>query len=1058
MEDLRPRLEKALADQYVFERELGGGGMSRTYLARERAFDRRVVIKVLAPELLAGISVERFRREILLAAQLQHPHVVPVLTAGDTDGLPWFTMPYVDGDSLRHRLGQGQIGISEIVGILRDVARALAYAHQHGIAHRDIKPDNVLLSSGSATVTDFGIAKAISAARGGDEPFAATLTVAGTSLGTPTYMAPEQAAGDPKTDHRADLYAFGVMAYEMLAGRPPFHGLSPAKMLAAQLGETPKDIRTLRTDCPEPLAELVTRCLLKEPGECPQQASDMVRVLDNITSSGASTAAPAILAGGRIRFGKAIALWAGATALVALTAWAATDVIGLPEWVFPGSLGVMLAGLPVILTTWYVQRAVHRAYTATPQFTPGGRTAEHGTMATLALKASPHFSWRRAWLGGGIAVGSFAALVLAFMVMRAMGVGPFGSLQGRGTFGANENIVVADFKSPADDSTLGATAAEALRTDLAQSKSLHVLSRAGMRQVLTLMQRSDESTVPFDLAREIATREGAKALLDGSIVRIGQSYVISARLVAALDGTELVTFRETADGENDLIVALGRLSRAVRERAGESLRNIRQSSELERVTTPSLAALRKYVEGSLTADERGEQERGIALLQEAVQIDTAFAMAWRKIAVLLNNENREAARALAAVETAYRHRARLSEAERLLTEGYYFTSGPKPDRDKAIAAYEAAVQLDSTNTSALNNAAVVRSQRREFERAEELYRRVISLPRTFGGAFTNLLGMQIRNGRSAAALDSTRDAFRERFPESADLWEADWFVAFGSGDLRAADSIGRAVSADARTARQAVRSANAIASIAEMRGRPREALRWSTISRNANMRAEPSAAVRLAFAIDTAYFLAGTMERPAEARAVLTRGLARVPMTQIPAPERDWYGLARLGAQLGDPALARQARDGFERDLAAQTPDPDGGRARFNADVALAEQRWEAAIPLLHEANRRFAGRELLYLNRIAQAHDLAGHADSAIVYFERFVGMPDSFGDLHAEFLAGSHKRLGELYDSKGATEKAIEHFAKFAEMWKDAEPELQPKVREVNAKLERLRAQRPG
>ena len=153
---------------------------------------------------------------------------------------------------------------------------------------------------------------------------------------------------------------------------------------------------------------------------------------------------------------------------------------------------------------------------------------------------------------------------------------------------ANENIVVADFKSPADDSTLGATAAEALRTDLAQSKSLHVLSRAGMRQVLTLMQRSDESTVPFDLAREIATREGAKALLDGSIVRIGQSYVISARLVAALDGTELVTFRETADGENDLIVALGRLSRAVRERAGESLRNIRQSSELERVTTPSL--------------------------------------------------------------------------------------------------------------------------------------------------------------------------------------------------------------------------------------------------------------------------------------------------------------------------------------------------------------------------------------------------------------------------------------------------------------------------------------
>ena len=1053
MEDLRPRLEKALADQYVFERELGGGGMSRTYLAREKAFDRRVVIKVLAPELLAGISVERFRREILLAAQLQHPHVVPVLTAGDVDGLPWFTMPYVDGDSLRQRLGKGRLGISEIVGILRDVARALAYAHQHGVAHRDIKPDNVLLSAGSATVTDFGIAKAITAARG-EVSFGTALTVAGTSIGTPTYMAPEQAAGDPETDHRADLYSFGAMAYELLAGQAPFHGLTPAKMLAAKLSETPKDIRTLCPECPEPLAELVTRCLMKEPDDRPQQASDMARVLDNITSSGAAAAAPSILAGARIRFGRAIALWAGATALVALTAWAATDVIGLPDWVFPGSLGVMLAGLPVILTTWYVQRAVHRAYTSTPQFTPGGvNTASHGTMHTLAIKASPHFSWKRAWLGGGIAVGSFAALVISFMVMRAMGVGPFGSLQGRGTFGAQETLVVADFKSPPGDSTLGATAAEALRTDLAQSKSLDVLSRASMRQVLSLMQRADESTVPFDLAREIATREGAKALLDGGIVQIGQSYVVSARLVSALDGTELVTFRETASGEDDLILALGKLSRAVRERAGESLRHIRQSSELERVTTPSLAALRKYVEGSLTADERGEQERGLALLQEAVTIDTAFAMAWRKIAVLLNNEGRERARALAAIETSFRHRARLTEEERLLTEGYYYTRGPKPDPDKAIAAYEAAVVLDSTNTSALNNAAVVRGDRREFERAEELYRRVIRLPRTFGGAFTNLVATQIRNGRSAATLDSTRDEYRARFPASADLWEADWYVAIGSGDIRGADSISRAVNATARTARQSIRSARSAGLVADLRGRPGEGLRWTTKSNEATLRVDPSAATRQAFVLDSAFYLAGLLERPAEARALIARGLARVPMSQVPAAERDWNYLGQLAVTARDAGLARQARDGFNRDQAATTADPEGARARFEVWVAMAEQRWDAAIPLIHEATRRFMMQEQRATALLAQAHDLAGRPDSAIVYFERFAAIPDPNMFSHAEYLAGTHKRLGELYDFKGDTAKAIEHYAKFVEMWKDAEPELQPKVTSVRNRLARLR-----
>ena len=204
MDELRSRLERVLAGSYDLQRELGGGGMSRTYLALERALNRRVVVKVLAPELLAGMSVERFRREVLLAAQLQHPHVVPVLTAGDADGLPWFSMPYVDGDSLRQRLERGPLSTGEVVSILRDVARALAYAHAQGVVHRDIKPDNVLLSAGSATVTDFGIAKAISAARTGGGAKQEKLTQVGTSIGTPTYMAPEQAAGDPDTDHRSE--------------------------------------------------------------------------------------------------------------------------------------------------------------------------------------------------------------------------------------------------------------------------------------------------------------------------------------------------------------------------------------------------------------------------------------------------------------------------------------------------------------------------------------------------------------------------------------------------------------------------------------------------------------------------------------------------------------------------------------------------------------------------------------------------------------------------------------------------------------------------------------
>ena len=199
--DLRTQLESTLGATYTFERELGGGGMSRVFTAEETRLRRKVVVKVLSPELAAGVSADRFEREIQTVASLQQANIVPVLTVGETGGLPYYTMPFVEGESLRaHLARRGALPISEVVGIARDVAKALQYAHDRGIVHRDIKPDNVLLSGGTAVVTDFGIAKAISAARAVS---GATLTDIGTSIGTPAYMAPEQALGDPTVDQRA---------------------------------------------------------------------------------------------------------------------------------------------------------------------------------------------------------------------------------------------------------------------------------------------------------------------------------------------------------------------------------------------------------------------------------------------------------------------------------------------------------------------------------------------------------------------------------------------------------------------------------------------------------------------------------------------------------------------------------------------------------------------------------------------------------------------------------------------------------------------------------------
>jgi serine/threonine protein kinase len=253
--------------------------MSRVFLAHENALGRRVVIKVLSPDLAAGVSGDRFHREILLLAKLQHPHIVPVHTVGETLGLPYFIMPFVEGESLRTRIARdGELPIPEAVRLLRDVAGALAYAHSQGVIHRDIKPDNVLLSAGSAVVADFGVAKAISDATTTGN--LSTLTSTGMALGTPAYMAPEQAVGDASMDHRVDIYAFGVMAYEMLTGRAPFPGRSPQATLAAHVTEMPEPIQRLRPSVPAALSALVMRCLEKHAADRPGTAADVIHALD----------------------------------------------------------------------------------------------------------------------------------------------------------------------------------------------------------------------------------------------------------------------------------------------------------------------------------------------------------------------------------------------------------------------------------------------------------------------------------------------------------------------------------------------------------------------------------------------------------------------------------------------------------------------------------------------------------------------------------------------------------------------------------------------------------
>ena len=308
------QLKAALAGRYTIEKELGQGGMATVYLAQDVRHHREVAIKVLRPDLAAALGPERFLREIRIAANLNHPHILALFDSGEADGFLYYVMPYIKGQTLRDRIDkEGELPVPETVRIIREVVDALAFAHSEGVVHRDIKPDNVMLTGGHAVVADFGIAKAVSESTG-----RGNVTTAGVALGTPAYMAPEQAAADPQIDHRADIYAIGTLAYELLTGRTPFTGSSPQAILAAQVTEQPEPVTKYRDQVSGELEAVVMKCLAKKPADRWQTAGEMLPYLDTMTTSSGGITPTQTLAMGLRRTGVNRAVVAVAVIAIAV--------------------------------------------------------------------------------------------------------------------------------------------------------------------------------------------------------------------------------------------------------------------------------------------------------------------------------------------------------------------------------------------------------------------------------------------------------------------------------------------------------------------------------------------------------------------------------------------------------------------------------------------------------------------------------------------------------------------------------------------------------------------
>jgi tRNA A-37 threonylcarbamoyl transferase component Bud32/tetratricopeptide (TPR) repeat protein len=407
MSELLEHLQATLGDRYTVEREIGRGGMAVVYLAQDLRHKRQVALKVLKPELAASLGGERFLREIELAAQLTHPNILPLHDSGDAAGMLYYVMPFVDGESVRGRLArEGPLRIGDAVRIMRDVADALSHAHGRGVVHRDIKPDNVLLSERHALVTDFGIGKAVSKASSQE-----TLTTAGVSLGTPIYMAPEQATAEKDIDHRADIYALGIVGYEMLVGEPPITGESQQAVLASQVLDQPDPISQRREGLPAALADLIMGCLEKRREDRWQSAEEVLLRLESLTtpSAGMTPTTVRITAARSARSrrrARRIGLGAGAVAIGAAAAVAAVTIL---------SNGALSSNLAPDL----VAVAALENETGDPSLDPLGRLAaewitqgvqQRGVAAVVSTEAALAATQASAGLGAADRVGALQLL------------------------------------------------------------------------------------------------------------------------------------------------------------------------------------------------------------------------------------------------------------------------------------------------------------------------------------------------------------------------------------------------------------------------------------------------------------------------------------------------------------------------------------------------------------------------------------------------------------------------------------------------------------------------
>jgi tetratricopeptide (TPR) repeat protein len=642
------------------------------------------------------------------------------------------------------------------------------------------------------------------------------------------------------------------------------------------------------------------------------------------------------------------------------------------------------------------------------------------------------------------------------MAMRVLGIGPPGTLIASGRLNARERIVIADFQNQTRDSLLGPAVTQAFRVDFAQSTLVSPIEVETVRRALARMRRPDSVTLTRDLAREVAQRQGLKAVIAGELQQIGSGIQVSAHVISADSGVELATARAIARDSSQLIDAVDKVSKQLRERIGESLRSLRANAPLADVTTESLEALRKY-SLALALDNRGDRVRAAAVLEEAVAADSNFAMGWRKLGTILNNDFADPPRARHALTRAYQLRDRATFRERRLTEASYYVD-VRGDIDSATAALESLLAEYPDDQWALVNMGVFQEWLGNRREGRELYVRAVALDPESWVSLSNLYNAYIAAHRldSAAAL---LDTIHQRVPAGPAVDELPMFAALFWRDFPTAERLIRAHMQKYPTDRAVqLQTRRLLAGVLAVQGKLKEAdIAITASAETRRVRGGAAAALpELVRRIGPTSIYRGDT---AGARRQLDQILKENPVESIPPGARPLYPLIQASYLARDQSRLAALLTDLERGNGS-TP---GRVRRFQVSLAhaLPLSLRDATLPQAIAAFRSTHGPcEHCVAFGIAQAFDRARMPDSALIYYQQWADLPEMNwepGGYNIWQPVGFY-RLGELYEQKGDKIHAREFYGRFIDLWKDADPELQPRVAEARKRLRALGVDEPA